>query len=217
MLTRPSRHLAGALAPKCKVSFADKLWLVPNDSGWPPTLSMTAGWIKQNCAVEGHQGPGTSYEAMSLVLQQKYAMLVVSTLQALRDGKVKSMDAVDIVPGDVLIVRLGDIMPADIKILGEEGDEDQAPMQVGPARAAGAACCLRHLMWSYLSCNRFSTTGHTTSLPGSPGFPGFQSIHSQDDCRCIIKPPLPGDVAAGPAVAIRSFVNKQVVLQAFAK
>jgi H+-transporting ATPase len=54
------------------------------------------------------------------------------------------MDAVDIVPGDVLIVRLGDIVPADIKILGEEGDEGQAPMQVGPARAAvtaAAAAC----------------------------------------------------------------------------
>lgn len=59
------------------------------------------------------------------------------TLQALRDGKVKSMDAVDIVPGDVLIVRLGDIVPADVKILGDEGDEDQVPMQVGPSQPVG--------------------------------------------------------------------------------
>lgn len=74
----------------------------------------------------------------------KRVVLVSSTLQALRGGKVRSMDAVDIVPGDVLIVRLGDIVPADIKILGEEGDEGQAPMQVGPARAAvtaAAAAC----------------------------------------------------------------------------
>jgi H+-transporting ATPase len=46
------------------------------------------------------------------------------------------MDAVDIVPGDVLIVRLGDIVPADIKILGEEEEheEEAAPMQVNGAR-----------------------------------------------------------------------------------
>jgi hypothetical protein len=42
------------------------------------------------------------------------------------------MDAADIVPGDVLLVRLGDIVPADIKLLGaeEDGEEEHAPMQV---------------------------------------------------------------------------------------
>jgi H+-transporting ATPase len=42
------------------------------------------------------------------------------------------MDAVGIVPGDVLVVRLGDIVPADIKIMGDENaEEEEAPMQVG--------------------------------------------------------------------------------------
>lgn len=55
------------------------------------------------------------------------------------------MDAVDIVPGDVLMVRLGDIVPADIKILGDEDAEEgeETPMQVrstgGGAR--GVATC----------------------------------------------------------------------------
>jgi hypothetical protein len=51
------------------------------------------------------------------------------------------MDAVNIVPGDVLIVRLGDIVPADIKILGEveEQEEEAAPMQVRSTRAHRAA------------------------------------------------------------------------------
>jgi magnesium-transporting ATPase (P-type) len=40
------------------------------------------------------------------------------------------MDAEFIVPGDVLMVRLGDIVPADIKLLGSDDDEDHAPMQV---------------------------------------------------------------------------------------
>lgn len=53
------------------------------------------------------------------------------TFQVLRDKQVKSMDAVEIVPGDILLVRLGDIVPADIKILGETAeDEEEAPMQV---------------------------------------------------------------------------------------
>jgi magnesium-transporting ATPase (P-type) len=41
------------------------------------------------------------------------------------------MDAVSIVPGDVLIVRLGDIVPADIKVLGDGGTkEEQVALQV---------------------------------------------------------------------------------------
>lgn len=57
---------------------------------------------------------------------------VADVMQVLRDKQVKSMDAVDIVPGDILVVRLGDIVPADIKILGEHAeDEEEAPMQVG--------------------------------------------------------------------------------------
>lgn len=58
-------------------------------------------------------------------------------LQVVRDGKVRTMDAVDIVPGDVLVVRLGDIVPADIKLLGEEGEEDEAPMQIDQAALTG--------------------------------------------------------------------------------
>eukprot|EP00879_Flechtneria_rotunda_P000480 GHRR01000582.1.p1 GENE.GHRR01000582.1~~GHRR01000582.1.p1 ORF type:complete len:114 (+),score=25.41 GHRR01000582.1:914-1255(+) len=48
-----------------------------------------------------------------------------------RDRKLKTMDAEHIVPGDILVVRLGDIVPADIKILGDEDEEEEEhPMQV---------------------------------------------------------------------------------------
>lgn len=47
---------------------------------------------------------------------------------------MKTIDAQDLVPGDIVIIRLGDIVPADIKILGEEGSsghpEDETPLQV---------------------------------------------------------------------------------------
>ena len=33
-------------------------------------------------------------------------------------------------PGDIIIVRLGDIVPADIKILSE-GEGEETPLQVG--------------------------------------------------------------------------------------
>lgn len=51
----------------------------------------------------------------------------------MRDGKVDTVDAVDLVPGDIIIVKFGDIVPADIKILPENEDdkpEDETPMQV---------------------------------------------------------------------------------------
>jgi hypothetical protein len=58
----------------------------------------------------------------------------------LRDGEVRSSDAVCLVPGDVIIVRLGDIVPADVKLLGEQrggggaGEDHGAP---GTADAEG--------------------------------------------------------------------------------
>ena len=49
--------------------------------------------------------------------------------KCLRDGKVDSMDAADLVPGDIVVVRLGEIVPADIKLMGESGEDDH-PLQV---------------------------------------------------------------------------------------
>lgn len=48
---------------------------------------------------------------------------------------MKTVDASELVPGDVIIVRLGDIVPADIKILfeGEVAPvhaNDETPLQV---------------------------------------------------------------------------------------
>jgi len=67
-------------------------------------------------------------------------------VQVLRDGKVRSMDAVDIVPGDILMVRLGDIVPADIKLLGDEeaGEDEQTPMQVCRQTMSGGGGFCNH-------------------------------------------------------------------------
>jgi H+-transporting ATPase len=48
-------------------------------------------------------------------------------LQVLRDGKWQELDASVLVPGDIISIRLGDIVPADARLL--EGDSlkiDQA-------------------------------------------------------------------------------------------
>eukprot|EP00184_Porphyridium_aerugineum_P000100 CAMPEP_0184708258 /NCGR_PEP_ID=MMETSP0313-20130426/37684_1 /TAXON_ID=2792 /ORGANISM="Porphyridium aerugineum, Strain SAG 1380-2" /LENGTH=1010 /DNA_ID=CAMNT_0027169843 /DNA_START=931 /DNA_END=3963 /DNA_ORIENTATION=+ len=49
-----------------------------------------------------------------------------------RDGKFKAIPAEDLVPGDIVLIRLGDVLPADVKILGEKDSEpcliDQAAL-----------------------------------------------------------------------------------------
>ena len=51
--------------------------------------------------------------------------------KVVRDGKIQTIEASELVPGDVVIVRLGDIAPADVKIIGSDDEHDQ-PLQVVP-------------------------------------------------------------------------------------
>ena len=53
-----------------------------------------------------------------------------------RDGKVKSVEASELVPGDIIIIQFGNIVPADVKLLGHAG-ADEAPMQVPDQAALG--------------------------------------------------------------------------------
>lgn len=50
-------------------------------------------------------------------------------LQLLRDGKWGEQDAVILVPGDIISVKLGDIVPADCRLL--EGD----PLKIDQVKA----------------------------------------------------------------------------------
>ena len=47
-----------------------------------------------------------------------------------RDGKVSTVEAKELVPGDIIIIQFGNIVPADIKLLGKENDNTETPMQV---------------------------------------------------------------------------------------
>lgn len=49
------------------------------------------------------------------------------SLQVLRDGKWKEEDAAVLVPGDIISIKLGDIIPADARLLqGDPLKIDQA-------------------------------------------------------------------------------------------
>ena len=46
-----------------------------------------------------------------------------------RNGKVESVEAKELVPGDIVIIQFGNIVPADVKLLGVSSS-DEVPMQV---------------------------------------------------------------------------------------
>jgi H+-transporting ATPase len=74
----------------------------------------------------------TAIDCARLLHPQALAAALAPRAKAVRDGQVKTIDAADLVPGDVIIVRLGDVVPADIKVLPEEGGGagDEVPLQV---------------------------------------------------------------------------------------
>ena len=55
--------------------------------------------------------------------------------RAIRDGKLEQVDAAQLVPGDIVLISIGNIIPADLKLLGEEGDD--VPMQVSAGERCG--------------------------------------------------------------------------------
>nr|P54210.1 RecName: Full=Plasma membrane ATPase; AltName: Full=Proton pump [Dunaliella acidophila]AAB49042.1 plasma membrane proton ATPase [Dunaliella acidophila] len=57
---------------------------------------------------------------------------------ALRNGAMVTIDAVDLVPGDVILIRIGNVVPADVKLLPEHGADDyETPVQIDQAALTG--------------------------------------------------------------------------------
>ncbi|KAK9905068.1 hypothetical protein WJX75_009176 [Coccomyxa subellipsoidea] len=56
--------------------------------------------------------------------------------KVLRVGKIQTIDASGLVPGDIVSIRLGDIAPADVKLIGADDEHDQ-PLQVDQAALTG--------------------------------------------------------------------------------
>ncbi len=56
------------------------------------------------------------------------------------------MESSELVPGDVIVVKFGDVVPADMKLLGDEDGEDDQPMLIDQASACELATgCLTQL------------------------------------------------------------------------
>lgn len=71
----------------------------------------------------GHMHARDSQKAMEL-LKQKLAI----NAKVLRDGEWITQVAKEIVPGDILVVKLGDIVPADAKIISGELSVDESAL-----------------------------------------------------------------------------------------
>ena len=74
-------------------------------------------------AIIGFQHDRSSRKAMEM-LKAKLAVKAA----VLRDGKYVNKDAVELVPGDMLVVSMGDIVPADAKIVSGDLSVDQSTL-----------------------------------------------------------------------------------------
>ena len=56
-----------------------------------------------------------------------------------REGKLVEVESVLLVPGDIITLRLGDIVPADCRLLGlgVSGDVTEAPLQIDQSALTG--------------------------------------------------------------------------------
>ncbi|KAG0165071.1 hypothetical protein DFQ30_009002 [Apophysomyces sp. BC1015] len=56
-----------------------------------------------------------------------------------RDGELQEVDVKDLVPGDVIVLRIGDIIPADARLLGlgVNGEQSEAELQIDQSALTG--------------------------------------------------------------------------------
>ncbi|KAG2497004.1 hypothetical protein HYH03_005008 [Edaphochlamys debaryana] len=63
--------------------------------------------------------------------------------KALRDGTLQTVDAVNLVPGDVIVMKFGDIVAADVKLFSDDPQKpmdkhsEETPMQIDQAALTG--------------------------------------------------------------------------------
>ncbi|KAF9359215.1 hypothetical protein BGX34_008498 [Mortierella sp. NVP85] len=62
-----------------------------------------------------------------------------------RDGSLRDLDTTLLVPGDVIVLRLGDIVPADVRLLGigASGDETEGDLLVDQSSLTGESLAAR--------------------------------------------------------------------------
>ncbi|MGA7758103.1 MAG: cation-transporting P-type ATPase, partial [Ilumatobacteraceae bacterium] len=68
---------------------------------------------------------GTNQERKAMASVDALAQLQVPMARVRRDGTVEEVDAVGLVPGDILLVEAGDLVPADARIVSSASLEVQ--------------------------------------------------------------------------------------------
>ncbi|KAM3718328.1 Sodium/potassium-transporting ATPase subunit [Dirofilaria immitis] len=66
-------------------------------------------------------------EYKSSKIMESFAKLAPPTTMVLRDGVIKKIDATLIVPGDIVHIKAGDRIPADIRIITSSGFKNRGP------------------------------------------------------------------------------------------
>ena len=100
-----------------------------------------------------------------------------------RNGKVESVEAKELVPGDIVIIQFGNIVPADVKLLGKSGS-DEVPMQVSTSCLRAASPDSRSLPDNVLCAETSPGTDAFFSLNKLPAGAKVALIHGCDGCFC---------------------------------
>mmetsp|Transcript_6252 Transcript_6252/g.15831 ORF Transcript_6252/g.15831 Transcript_6252/m.15831 type:complete len:1005 (-) Transcript_6252:441-3455(-) len=127
------------------LQFLSFMW---NPLSWVMEMAALVALVLSNGTTSGIGGPPDYPDFIGIVLllfvnatigflEERQAGNAVAALKAAlaplatvkRDGEWKEIDASGLVPGDIISVKLGDVIPADGKVLGDEGLKvDQAAL-----------------------------------------------------------------------------------------
>ena len=127
------------------------------------------------------------YNAISGFWQERKAADALAALKAgmaprarvLRDGQFASIDAAEVVPGDVVRIRLGEVVPADVRFIdGEYISIDQAALtgeslpvskKVGDSGYSGSIAKKGEMTALVIGTGRNTFFGRTASLVATAG------------------------------------------------
>ena len=157
-------------------------------------------------AIIGHMHSQSSQKALDL-LKKKLALKA----KALRDGKWVMEEAKDIVPGDIITVKLGDIVPADAMILSDNLSVDQSsltgeslPVEAHPSDIIYAGAIVKQGEAKCLVVNTGANTyfGKTAQLVEI----AQPKSHQEEVMMSIVKYMMYLGIAASFFVAIYAFM-----------
>ncbi|SEK61988.1 cation-translocating P-type ATPase [Nitrosovibrio tenuis] len=87
------------------------IWLLERESAWPYEAIAIFAVVLLN-AVMGYIQESRAEEAVAALRQMSAAQAKV-----IRDGKQRSIDAAELVPGDIIVIEEGDTVPADARVI----------------------------------------------------------------------------------------------------